>query len=75
MANGEAGVGTLIDPKSRTVVATIPLGGKPEFPALDPESGLLYQNLNDTNSIAALDLGQAHSRGPMANQALTGIPA
>ena len=58
VANGEAGVGTLIDPKSRTVVATILLGGKPEFPALDPDSGLLYQNLNDTNSIAALDLAK-----------------
>jgi YVTN family beta-propeller protein len=58
VANGDAGLGTLIDPQSRTVVATIPLGGKPEFPALDPESGLLYQNLENTNSVVALDLAK-----------------
>jgi DNA-binding beta-propeller fold protein YncE len=57
-ANGDAGVGTLIDPQSRKIVATIPLGGKPEFPALDPASGMLYQNLNDANSIVALDLAR-----------------
>lgn len=56
VANGDAGVGTLIDPQSRTVVATIALGGKPEFPALDPQSGLLYQNLEDVNVVVALDL-------------------
>ena len=56
VANGDAGVGTLIDPQSRAVLATIPLGGKPEFPAIEPESGLLYQNLKDTNAIVALDL-------------------
>jgi DNA-binding beta-propeller fold protein YncE len=58
IANGDAKLATLIDPVKRAPVGAIPLPGKPEFPALDPQTGLLYQNLEDINSIAAIDLGK-----------------
>jgi DNA-binding beta-propeller fold protein YncE len=58
VANGETKLATLIDPVKRTIVGAIQLPGKPEFPALDPQTGLLYQNLEDINSIAAIDLGK-----------------
>jgi len=56
VANGDAKLATLIDPEQRVTVGTIPLPGKPEFPALDSQTGMLYQNLEDINSIAAIDL-------------------
>jgi len=49
---------TLIDPKKRAVAGTIALPGRPEFPALDSNTGLLYQNLNDINAVAAIHLDQ-----------------
>jgi hypothetical protein len=55
VANGDAKLATLIDPVKRVTVGAIQLPGKPEFPALDPQTGLLYQNLEDINSIAAID--------------------
>ena len=58
IANGDAKLATLIDPVKRVTVGVIPLPGKPEFPALDPQTGLLYQNLEDIDSIAAIDLGK-----------------
>jgi len=58
VANGDAKLATLIDPVKRVTVGAIPLPGKPEFPALDSQTGLLYQNLEDINSIAAIDLGK-----------------
>jgi DNA-binding beta-propeller fold protein YncE len=58
IANGDAKLATLIDPVKRVTVGAIPLAGKPEFPALDPQTGLLYQNLEDINSIVAIDLGK-----------------
>ena len=48
-----------IDPDKRVSVGTISLPGKPEFPALDAKTGLLYQNLNDTNAVAAINLAQS----------------
>jgi DNA-binding beta-propeller fold protein YncE len=56
VANGDAKLATLIDPDMRATVGVIQLGGKPEFPAIDPQDGLLYQNLKDTDSVVALDL-------------------
>jgi YVTN family beta-propeller protein len=47
--------GTLIDPVSLKVVATLPLGGEPEYPQADPQSGLIYQNLEDTNELVVTD--------------------
>jgi DNA-binding beta-propeller fold protein YncE len=58
VANGDAKLATLIDPRKRAIVGAIRLPGKPEFSALDLQSGLLYQNLEDINSIAAIDLGK-----------------
>jgi DNA-binding beta-propeller fold protein YncE len=52
VANGDARLATLIDPEKRVTVGIIHLPGKPEFSALDPQTGLLYQNLEDINSIA-----------------------
>jgi DNA-binding beta-propeller fold protein YncE len=58
VANGDAQIATLIDPERRITVGTVPLPGKPEFPALDPQTGILYQNLEDIDSIVAIDLGE-----------------
>lgn len=54
-ANGDAQVGTLIDPHGPTVVAKVPLGGKPEFPVFDARTDQIFQNLNDSNEIVAID--------------------
>ncbi len=56
VVSGDAGMATLIDPAKKSVTATIPLGGKPEFAVFDPRSNLLYQNLKDTNSLVALNI-------------------
>jgi YVTN family beta-propeller protein len=47
--------GTLIDPVTTSVVATVPLGGQPEYPQADPQSGLIYQNLEDTSELVVID--------------------
>jgi DNA-binding beta-propeller fold protein YncE len=51
--NGKTGM--LIDPAALKVVATIPLGGEPEYPQADPETGLIYQNLEDTSELVVID--------------------
>jgi DNA-binding beta-propeller fold protein YncE len=58
VANGDAHLATLIDPKKRAVAGTISLPGKPEYPALDSNTGLLYQNLTDINAVVAINLAQ-----------------
>jgi DNA-binding beta-propeller fold protein YncE len=58
VANGDPKLATLIDPDKRVSIGTISLPGKPEFPAIDAKTGLLYQNLNDINSVAAINLAQ-----------------
>jgi YVTN family beta-propeller protein len=57
-ASGDAKTATLIDPATRKVSATIALGGKPEFGVFDTKTNLFYQNLEDTSSIAAVDLSK-----------------
>jgi DNA-binding beta-propeller fold protein YncE len=47
--------GTLIDPATETVDATIPLGGEPEYSQADPDTGLIYQNLEDTSELVVID--------------------
>ena len=37
------------------VVATVPLPGKPEFPAADPQEGRVFVNIEDKNEVVALD--------------------
>lgn len=58
LAHGDAKTATLIDPVRQVVTATIALGGKAGFPVFDSMSGMLFQNLEDTNEIVALDLGK-----------------
>jgi YVTN family beta-propeller protein len=47
--------GTFIDPATNKVVASIALGGEPEYPLADSVSGLIYQNLEDSNEIVVVD--------------------
>jgi DNA-binding beta-propeller fold protein YncE len=63
VANGDARLATLIDPEKRATVGIIHLPGKPEFSALDLQTGLLYQNLEDVNSIVAIDLSKRSIAG------------
>jgi len=53
--NGRSQSATVIDAKSGKVVATIPLEGKPEFPAADPVAGRVYDNLEDKSEVAVID--------------------
>lgn len=46
---------SLIDPRQQKPVASIALGGKPEFAVYDAETHLVYQNLTDTNEIVVID--------------------
>ena len=52
--NGRSKNATVIDTASRTVVATIALPGKPEFPQADGK-GHVFDNIEDKNSIVRLD--------------------
>ena len=45
---------TVIDPATGTVVKTIPMGGAPEQGVADGK-GMIYDNLEDTNEVVALD--------------------
>jgi YVTN family beta-propeller protein len=52
--NGDPKSSTVIDPAKGTVIATIPLGGAPEQAVADGK-GMIYDNLEDTNEVIALD--------------------
>lgn len=52
--NGRSNNVTVIDTPSRSVVATIALPGKPEFPQADGK-GHVFDNIEDKNSIVELD--------------------
>jgi YVTN family beta-propeller protein len=52
--NGRSKDATVIDTKTRKVVATISLPGKPEFAAADGQ-GNIYNNIEDKNEIVRLD--------------------
>lgn len=56
--NGDSNDATVIDAVSNTVVATIPLGGRPEFPAVDGR-GMVYDNIESTSEIVAIDAAKA----------------
>ena len=45
---------TVVDAASGKVVGTVPLGGKPEFPATDG-AGKVFVNIEDKSQIAAID--------------------
>ena len=55
VADHDGKTGTLVDPQTEGVVATIDLGGEPEFCQADPGSGLIYQNLEDTSEVVVVD--------------------
>jgi DNA-binding beta-propeller fold protein YncE len=47
---------SVIDVSASKVVATIPLGGKPEAGQPDPAAGRVYVNIEDKNNVAAIDI-------------------
>ena len=55
MFNGRGQSATVIDAKAGKVVATVPLGGKPEFAQADPKAGRVYNNLEDKSEVAVID--------------------
>ncbi len=52
--NGGSNDATVIDARTGIVVATIPLAGRPEFPAADGR-GTVYVNIESTSEIVAID--------------------
>ena len=46
---------TVINAKAATVSATIPLGGNPEFAAVDETAGRVYCNIEDKSEVAVID--------------------
>ena len=46
---------TVINSKTATVSATIPLGGTPEFAAVDEAAGRVYCNIEDKSEVAVID--------------------
>ena len=65
--NGQPKSSTVIDPAKGTVLATIPLGGAPEQAVADGK-GTIYNNLEDTNEVIAIDTQalKVKSRWPVA---------
>src|SRR5438445_366096 len=65
--NGSPKSSTVIDPAKGTVIATIPLGGAPEQAVADGK-GTIYNNLEDTNEVIAIDTQalKVKSRWPVA---------
>jgi DNA-binding beta-propeller fold protein YncE len=56
--NGRSKNATVIDADKGTVVATIPLSGKPEFAAADGK-GTVFVNIEDKNSLTSIDANKA----------------
>jgi YVTN family beta-propeller protein len=52
--NGSSKNSTVIDPAKGAVIATVPLDGAPEQAVVDGK-GMIYDNLEDTNEVIALD--------------------
>jgi YVTN family beta-propeller protein len=49
---------TVINAKAGTVSATIPLGGTPEFAAVDENAGRIYCNIEDKNEVAVIEVNK-----------------
>jgi YVTN family beta-propeller protein len=60
--NGRSKNASVIDASNNTVVATIPLDGKPEFAAADGK-GMVYVNIEDKNEIQSIDARNAKVMG------------
>ena len=52
--NGKSNNASVIDPATATVVATIPMGGRPEYAVADGK-GMIYDNIEDKDEVVALD--------------------
>ncbi|MEI7829398.1 MAG: YncE family protein [Prolixibacteraceae bacterium] len=52
--NGGSASATVIDPKENKIIATIPLDGKPEFPASDGK-GKVFVNIEDKSQISEIN--------------------
>jgi YVTN family beta-propeller protein len=52
--NGKSNDASVIDPASEKVLATIPMGGRPEYAVADGK-GLIYDNIEDKNEVVVLD--------------------
>lgn len=52
--NGDAHSSTVIDPQTGSVVATVPLGGKPEYGA-SAGDGKVYANITDNSEVVEID--------------------
>lgn len=65
--NGRSQDATAIDASSGTVVGTIKLGGKPEFPVSDGK-GSIYDNIEDKSQIVRIDSKtlQVRARWPLS---------
>src|SRR5262249_41287571 len=65
--NGRSGDATVLDAASGKVVATLPLGGKPEFATSD-RAGRVYVNIEDKSELVAIDSQKPAvvSRWPLA---------
>jgi len=53
--NGRGHSATVFDAKTGEVRATIPLPGKPEFAVFDEKAGRIYNNIEDTSQLLAID--------------------
>jgi YVTN family beta-propeller protein len=49
---------TVINAKAATVSATIPVGGNPEFAAVDENAGRIYCNIEDKSEVAVIDVNK-----------------
>jgi YVTN family beta-propeller protein len=52
--NGKSNNASVIDPFTVAVVATIPMGGRPEYAVADGR-GMIYDNIEDKDEVVALD--------------------
>src|SRR5712664_3170376 len=52
--NGKSNNASVIDAATGTIVATIPMGGRPEYAVADGH-GMIYDNLEDKNEVVAVD--------------------
>ena len=66
--NGDSNSATAIDASTGRVVATIPLGGGPEF-AVPDGRGMVYDNIEDKSEIVAIDAnaGTVTARWPLGS--------
>ncbi|MGI9075530.1 MAG: YncE family protein [Bryobacteraceae bacterium] len=60
--NGDSENSTVIDAAKGTVLATLPLGGKPEQAVAD-NKGMIYDNLEDKNEVIAIDARELKIKG------------